>query len=57
MKQVGKGVWLARKKTHESIEATPLNSVVFPIDSSINRKIIRKTPSLLSEVEWGGLLS
>jgi hypothetical protein len=37
-KQVGKGVWLARNQTHESIETTPLNSAVFPIDSSKNRR-------------------
>jgi hypothetical protein len=39
MKQVGKGVWIARKQTHKSVETTPLNSAVLPMNSS---KIIRE---------------
>jgi hypothetical protein len=38
-RQVGKGVWLARNQTHESIETTPLNSAVLSMNSS---KIIRE---------------
>jgi hypothetical protein len=42
MWQVGKSVWLARNQTHESIETTPLNSAVFPINSSKRREKKKK---------------
>jgi hypothetical protein len=38
MRQVGKSVWLARNQTHESIETTPLNSAVFPMNSSKSKR-------------------
>jgi hypothetical protein len=44
-----KGVWLARNQTHESIETTPLNSAVFPMNSSKRREKKKNTAASLLE--------
>jgi hypothetical protein len=47
MWQVGKSVWLARNQTHKTIETTPLNSAVFPMNSSKRREKKKNTAASL----------